>query len=322
MNSKRLPRDENLAQSGSDGWPSDRNAYLSRLAGILTGFARERGGPMEAHVLGSRIRTSCTTAAFANALLINALDYDDIDLGHMGATAISAAFASGEKTNAAGKDLIAATVVGYEVSARIGRALLPTSPRKKTHGWGTWQTFGTAAASTCLLKLEPDRAVHALAIAGANAPVPSVMKTVYGSCGPNMVKNNFGTAAEVGLTAALLSARGFEGPMDLFEGDTGFWRMIGTDRSDLDAMVEGLGREYEILKVGFKQFPACRVIQSTIETALACVKRHRIDVSSIDRIRVRAVPRACNGPFSNPRPKDMWAAQFSTPYSVAVALRG
>ena len=171
-------------------------AYSTRLAGILTGFARERGGPMEAHVLGSRIRTSCTTAAFANALLINALDYDDIDLGHMGATAISAAFASGEKTNAAGKDLIAATVVGYEVSARIGRALLPTSPRKKTHGWGTWQTFGTAAASTCLLKLEPDRAVHALAIAGANAPVPSVMKTVYGSCGPNMVKNNFGTAAD------------------------------------------------------------------------------------------------------------------------------
>lgn len=25
--------------------------------------------------------------------------------------------------------------------------------------------------------------------------------------------------------------------------------MIGTDRSDLDAMVEGMGREYEILKV-------------------------------------------------------------------------
>ena len=111
-------------------------AYSTRLAGILTGFARERGGPLEAHVLGSRIRTSCTTAAFANALLINALDYDDIVLGHMGATAISAAFASGEKTNAAGKDLIAATVVGYEVSARIGRALLPTSPRKKTHGVG------------------------------------------------------------------------------------------------------------------------------------------------------------------------------------------
>lgn len=63
------------------------------VATIIRDFVNERGGRPESQLLGTEIRSACTTAAFANATLQNALDYDDIyRKGHLGATAIAASF--------------------------------------------------------------------------------------------------------------------------------------------------------------------------------------------------------------------------------------
>ena len=43
-----------------------------------------------------------------------------------------------------------------------------------------------------------------------------------------MAKNNYGTALEVGVRSVLLARSGFTEPKDIFDGVTGFWRMMST----------------------------------------------------------------------------------------------
>ena len=269
-------------------------------------------------------KPDCGTAALIYATLINALDYDDIyRKGHPGATVMSAALALAGRIDCSGTELIEAVVVGYEVSGRVGLSLTQSTPRKTLHGHGTWQTMGAVATAAKLLRLDAQQAAHAIAIAAANAPVASVMKTVYGAS-PSMAKNNFGEAAQVGVNAAFLARRGFEGPLDIFEGETGFWRMFGADGCDLGKLTKGLGDLYEIREVGFKPYSCCRIIQSSIEAAVELFRQAQINPGKPDcpSILVSAPAIVCEAPFNNPRPDDMWAAQFSAPYTIALALLG
>ena len=172
-----------------------------------------------------------------------------------------------------------------------------------------------------LLKLDPMQCAHAIAIAAANAPVASVMKTVYGHQ-PTMAKNNFGTAAQTGVNAAFLAKNGFEGPLDIFEGETGFWRMAGADGSDNARLTTGLGQTFEIRAVGFKPFSCCRILQSSIQASVLVFSNAKISPASdsFKRLVVTAPSIVCEPPFNQPAPNDAWAAQFSAPYAVAMAL--
>jgi 2-methylcitrate dehydratase PrpD len=298
-------------------------ACVTPVARIMAGFSADVAGS-DARQIAPWPNRDCGTAALVYATLINALDYDDIyKKGHPGATVMSAALALAERVDRSGPDLIEAVVVGYEVSGRVGMSLTQSTPRKTLHGHGTWQTMGAAATAAKLLRLDVRQAAHAIAIAAANAPVASVMKTVY-AARPSMAKNNFGAAAQVGVNAALLARRGFEGPLDIFEGETGFWRMFGADACDSHRLVEGLGKLYEIREVGFKPYSCCRILQSSVEAAVELFRRAEIDPrsSGYQGILVSTPAIVCDAPFNNPRPHDMWSAQFSAPYTIALALLG
>lgn len=262
------------------------------------------------------------TSAACHALLINALDYDDIFWkGHPGATVNGAVLSVAPILKSSGQDMIQAIVAGYEVSGRVAMSFGHTSPRKRVHGHGTWQTFGAAAATAKLLGLDPTQTAHALVIAGINAPVPSVMKTVYGES-PSMAKNNFASAAHAGVSAAFMAKAGMEGPLDLFEGDTGFWTMAGAEENNAKRLAGALGTHFEITDVGFKAFSCCRIIQAcaqAVKEAFGGLEK-KTSLSDIEMI-IAAVPEiACAPPFSTPRPETMWAAQFSVPHAIIATL--
>lgn len=298
--------------------------YAVPIAGILDGFLGDVAPRGDVPIAGSNRRTDPGTAAFIQACLINALDFDDIyRKGHPGATVVAAALSVAARLDSCGADVLEAMVVGYEVGGQVAMSLSHTHPRKAVHGHGTWQVFGAAATAAKLLKLDALKSAHAIAIAAANAPVASVMKTVYGS-EPTMAKNNFGVAAQTGVNAAFLARNGFEGPLDIFEGDTGFWRMAGADACDLERLTAGLGRIYEIREVGFKPYSCCRILQSSIQASVKTFANAGVDPKdhAHDRLVITAPPIVCEPPFNNPRPVDIWAAQFSAPYAVAMALLG
>lgn len=319
----RLPADV-AAKAGSclrDSIGCLLGAHATPVADTMRRYVADAPGKAS-HLVGSRLVTDCATAAHANAMMINALDFDDIyRQGHPGATVVAAALAVGERLGVSGRDLLEAVVVGYEVGNRIGLSLTRRAPRKTVHGHGVWQTFGAAATAARLLRLDAARTAHALALAGANAPVASVMKTVYGAA-PTMAKNNFGTAAQVGVTAALQAGYGFQGPLDLFEGDAGFWRMAGADEGDAAALTRGLGTEYELREVGFKPYSCCRLLQASVEAAVTVFADAGIDPADAGsaRLAIHGPPIICAAPFADRRPDTMWAAQFSAPYAIATAL--
>jgi len=273
-------------------------------------------------IYGYKKKTSLTSAIFINSTLSNILDFDDFYMGHPGATIVPVALNVGEHLNLSGKDVIAAIVLGYEIAIRIGLGLRPTVKRKYVHGHGSWQVFGATVTASKLFGLDAKEIANALGIAGANAPVPSVMKTVYGLTGPTMAKNNFGIASEVGVLSAILAKNGFTGPRDIFEGETGFWRMIGTDRCDFDKELnKTLGTEYKISKIAFKPYPCCRLIHSSIDAIFSIVNENDINLHDIKRILVKTINSICKTPFSVQLPKDIFEGQFSVPYAVSCTLR-
>src|ERR1700738_3140225 len=80
----------------------------------------------ESHVFGDSARYGPAGAAFLNASLGHALDFDDTHAAatlHPGACVIPAAIAAGEMTGASGADVLAGIVAGYEVTCRTGLAL-------------------------------------------------------------------------------------------------------------------------------------------------------------------------------------------------------
>lgn len=296
-------------------------AYQFPVAQNIEDFLVYSGGG-NARLPGSVATADIGTVAYANATLINVLDFDDIyKKGHPGATVIGAVLAMGDFLKSSPEELIAAIVAGYEVGCRVGISLLQTQPRKLLHGHGTWQTLGAAAASAWLLRLDGEQTAHALAIAAVNAPVASVMKTVYG-VKPSMAKNNFGVAAQVGVNAAMYARFGGEGPLDVFDGETGFWRMFGADGCDVSAYDVELGVYTEIREVGFKPYSCCRILQSSIEAALSAAKKGGVTdpASQVAEIVVCGPEILMRPPFCDKHPEDMWAAQFSAPHTIAMAL--
>lgn len=295
-------------------------------ARISSKVVRELGGKPESTLLGlGGGKVPCLGAVFVNSTMANALDFDDTLpwAGHPGATIVPPALAIGEKIGADGKSTLAAILLAYEVTSRIGKALRP-SPEglKKVWGYGTWQTFGATVAAGKLLGLSREAFSNAFGIAGCNAPVPSLYKSALGPAGNTMVKNNYGTASQVGTLSAFLAAEGFEGPTDILDGDTGFWRMAGSDRCQFQVLTENLHRDFLIEQLAFKPYPSVRWNHSAIDGVLQIMKEHHLQFGEMDKISIRSFRLATHHPFDIVEPETPIEAVFSTPFDVAVAAYG
>jgi 2-methylcitrate dehydratase PrpD len=282
-------------------------------------------GEPESTIIGREGKYPSPSAAFANSIMANALDFDDTFpwAGHPGSTVIPPALAIGEKIAAEGKAVLLSILLAYEVSGRIGIAVRP-SPEglKKVWGYGTWQTFGSTVVTGKLLGLSERKLNYAFGIAGCKAPVPSLYKSCLGPSGNTMVKNNYGTASQVGILSALLAEEGFQGPTDIFEGDKGFWRMAGSDRCDFEAFTKKLHDDFKIEQIAFKPYPSVRWNHSAIDAALKIVHENDLKAEDIERIEVRSFNLVTHHPFDIIEPKGLGEAGFSTPFVIAVAIAG
>jgi 2-methylcitrate dehydratase PrpD len=88
-----------------------------------------------------------------------------------------------EKLETTGKDLILSVALGYDIAARIGLSLgMPFIIDKNgnfeiTQPYGTsWKVFGSVVAAGKILQLNKEQMTNAIAIAGANAPMPAMGK--------------------------------------------------------------------------------------------------------------------------------------------------
>ena len=126
----------------------------ARPVRILERFAETMGpaeGPSE--VLVSRRHTSPLFAALVNGAASHVVEQDDLhneSVFHPATVVFPATLAVAQQTGASGRDLRAASVVGYETGVRVG-SYLGRSHCRVFHTTGTAGTLAAAAAVSCLL---------------------------------------------------------------------------------------------------------------------------------------------------------------------------
>src|SRR5215467_12981360 len=121
---------------------------------IIRALAREHGGTPEASIwFDPGPKLPVTEAARVNAVMSDAAASDDSDLRnivHAGTTLVATALAMAERTGASGQEVLAAIVLGYEASGRIGEAITPRFRNQGFHGCIV-AIFGGAVATGRLL---------------------------------------------------------------------------------------------------------------------------------------------------------------------------
>ncbi len=189
------------------------------LVRLLFDEMRDAGGAGQASVIGHAVVLPALSAALVNGAAAHALDYDDVNVaipGHPSVAILPGLLALAELERASGRELGAAFVAGYETACRIGAALQPGHYNLGFHATGTVGSIGAAAACARLLGLSAAATAAALGIAATQA---AGLKAQFGTmCKPF----HAGKAAQNGLLAARLAARGFASRADIVECAQGF----------------------------------------------------------------------------------------------------
>ena len=278
-------------------------------------FVKDLGGRGEATVFLDGFRTSTPQAALANGTMIHTIDFDDTHMGsiaHFGASLVPTVFALGERLKADGPSIINAYVVGFEVGARIGRAMMPSHYRY----WHPTSTFGSIASAAAACKLLNLDAPQTEQVLGLAADMAAGLRYCIDK-GDFSKSLHPGFAAMRGIMLALLGQKGVNGPKGLLEYPTGFCRAFSED-SQMEKITEGLGASYEIAANGLKAFPTILCSHSSIQAVSDLMGKFSLIPSEIKRIHLR-ISATAKDQGKNYSPESPLAARLSIPFCIALA---
>ena len=287
---------------------------------IITAFTKELGKGKGALIWGDGAEVPSTSAPLANGTLIHSFEMDDlhrVGVIHPGSEAIPAADALVRHLgDVDGKRFLTAVVAGYEIGCRVGMTGGAAQLRRGFHPSATSGTFAAGAAAAKMLRLNPNKTVHALGIAGTQAA--GLMAAQHAS----MVKRMHpGRSAQAGVYGALLAAKGFTGIEDVLEAPYGGFCSTFIDKPNLSHLTDRLGDRFETLNVGFKPYPCCGSNHTSIDALKKILRDHpEVSAQNVEKIRIRTT-RATKLHVGWPyQPKSMTTAQMNLLFCVAILL--
>jgi len=261
-------------------------------------------------------RATVRAAALINGSASHAVEFDDIwrnAVYHPGAPVIAAALAIAQSQNATGEQFLRGVIVGYEVSTRIGEAVMP-SHYKYWHTTGTVGCFGAAAAAATLLGCNREQFMNAIGTVGTFA---AGLQQAFRS--EAMSKPlHAGRAAEAGVLAALGAAKGVTGVHDMLEGEVGFGAAMSV-KPDWSLATKDLGIDYNITRVTFKNHGCCGHTFPALDAVIELKNKHKLVPKDIARIRIATYQGGLDV-VNNYKPEGDYQAKFSLPYVAAHAL--
>ena len=211
-----------------------------------------------------------------------------------------------------GKTFMLAFLTGFEVECKISEWMLPQHYVKGMHSSGTVGTFGAYAAAAKLLKLNGDKLRSGFGIAASFA---AGIRCNFGTMTKPL---HVGRAAENGVTAALLAARGFTADPDALDGPWGFYAVQGGGVS-AEKTSQGFGNVWTIVEPGvsIKPYPCGVLTHPTIDLMLKLVSEHDVKPDDIDAVTVYAGTNILN-PIRYPIAANHLQAKFSLPAALAM----
>ena len=273
-----------------------------------------------ATVLGTGGRTAPRFAALLNAAAMHADNFDDTNPQalaernggiHATAPVLAAALAVAEERGASGRELTVALHAGTEIACRINHAIDARHYQGGFHATGTLSTFGAAAAAATLRGLESEAIGHALAFAASAA---GGIRQNFGS----MVEIlHPGLAAEAGVVAADMAARGLVGAADALGGGVGYLAAAGGGFDP--GMLARLGDPWAILDPGMwiKPFPNGALTHPAMTGLQALMDEHALGGRDIASISVRTNRRVLETLIHHD-PQTVTEARFSMQFALAL----
>jgi 2-methylcitrate dehydratase PrpD len=288
--------------------------------GLLIEEAEHVGGRSEALLLGrGQTKVPAPMAARVLGTAGHAHDWDDSQVSYDPAHVYgllthptippltSALVMSQQLGNIDGKAFMLAFLTGFEVECKISEWMLPQHYLRGLHSSGTVGTFGAYAAAAKLLGLKGDDLRSGFGIAGIRCNFGTMTKPLH-----------VGRAAENGVTAARLAARGFTADPDALDGPWGFYAVQGGGVS-AEKTTQGFGKAWTIVEPGIsiKPYPCGVLTHPTIDLMLKLVTEHDLKPDDIEAVKVYAGTNILK-PIRYPIASNHLQAKFSLPAALAM----
>jgi four helix bundle suffix protein len=278
-------------------------------------------GTPEATIIGSARQVPAPNAAFANAAMIHALDYDDVYIPgtlHITSVIVPTMLAAQEMAGAGGPDALAAMIMGIEAAGRLSMA-----ERGRRRGQGFLPTslaggFGAVVTAARLLDLTPDQCVNGMGI--NYAQTSGNRQALHDSTLTKRMQPAF--AARSALWAVALARRGITGPEHALDGESGYFRVyMNGEVPQADELTQERDR-LQVERVAVKRWPSCGACHNIQAAAERLVGEEDLEPEQIERVELFGAAPLVSGPFE-PGDNPQVSAQFSVEWAVAhTLLRG
>ena len=272
-------------------------------------------------VLGSHVSSIPSLAALANGTLTMGFEYEDMHdrgTGHPFSIVFPAVLAAAQAAGCSGAQFVTALVAGYEVAVRssFGMSEGPQAPwtERGVYPITIFGVLGAAVGAGKAMGLGQEAILHALGIAGSHA-----FGTMEAHKEGSMTRRlHAGRAAEIGVTAAMLASRGFDGPRQIIEGEFGIYRAFAGEIPDLASVTSDLGSDWQTAGLWLKNYPCNGLFQAPIDGLLSIMGKEGLSEDQVELVKVsiaRATPL-----HERPSAITPVNAQFSLHYCMAVSL--
>lgn len=273
-------------------------------------------------VWGTARKLSAPHAALVNGTQVQGFELDDVHRAgvlHVGAVVLPALIAVTElKPRMNGREFLAAAVAGYEIGPRVGLCMGPEHIAQGWHSGATLGVFSAAAGAARALRLDTEKTVHALGIAGTQAA--GLMAAQYGA----MVKRmHAGRSSQSGLYGALLAEAGFTGIVNVLESEYGGFCTTfsrSNDRFNLKELTAGFGETWQTMGVALKFYACVGSNHTTLDAIREMQQERAFGAQDVKKIVVRGSQVTMDHVGWKYVPQGLTSAQLNLPYCIATWL--
>lgn len=306
-----------------------KQAGIVEAASVLSRYGGTPGQTAggNAPILFRQLSLPLWEAAYLNAAMIHALDFDDVFPRaniHIMSCVLPAALAAASPRSTPGYELIRAIVLGVETAGRLAKWYL-----QRASNW-MWLTtsviggFGAVSAAAHVLGLSTEERSNAFGLFYSTAS-GNRQALVEHTLAKRLQPAN---AARSAVWASLLAAEGVDGAHRWIEGDGGLLALyaVSSDTGGFDAVASPSVDQWEIENDIIKRYATCGAHHPAMHAAVDLARElgasRGATLSAIQSIEVfigSAAEQLVGGEFSvSEHPQT--DAQFSAAYGVAAAL--
>lgn len=228
--------------------------------------------------------TSASFAALVNGASSHLVEQDDLhnsSVLHPATVVFPAVLAAAQDRGKSGKDLLLASVAGYEAGIRIGE-FMGRSHYRIFHTTATVGTLAAAVGVGKLLGFDKEQFINLLGNAGTQAAgLWEFLRDAADSKQLHTAK-----AAADGLLAAYMTEDGLTGARNILEGDQGMAAGMSSD-ADPSKLSDRLGSRWALVETSFKFHASCRHTHPAADALLQLMQREGLSHEQIASVVTR-----------------------------------